>query len=61
MRSLGALDDGDSNGASACSPSDNYIMTPVLGQYSDNILNQYKFSNCSILSIKSNVLTQNNK
>jgi hypothetical protein len=56
---LGASDDTDLNKASGCSPSDNYIMTPDFTQYSENILNQYKFSNCSILSIKNNVLNQN--
>lgn len=44
--------------AANCPQSDNYIMTPTSGAYTNNLLNQFLFSNCSILQFKKGLLTQ---
>ncbi|KAI3384803.1 hypothetical protein SNEBB_006341 [Seison nebaliae] len=60
---LGAVHDGEEDGrgiSKKCSASDNYIMTPIRGQF-DNKLNQWKFSECSIAIIKKNLLNGEKK
>lgn len=59
---MGAYHDGlsQSNGGdiytSGCAASDNYIMTASLGSFPTNLVNNLKFSSCSIASIKNNIL-----
>jgi hypothetical protein len=40
-----------------CNAADNYLMTASLGTYSNNLLNNLKLSSCSVLSIKSIILS----
>jgi len=60
---LGAHHDGSTtnNGGDIysqnCNPADNYLMTPSLGSYQNNLLNNLKLSSCSVLSIKSIILS----
>ena len=57
--SLGAVHDGtviNSADASQCPASDNYIMTPNLGAFS-NPHNLYYYSNCSINQFKKTLLS----
>lgn len=54
LYSLGAYTDGSSDGTNSanCPASDNYIMTPIIGSISNNLVNLLKFSSCSILDMK---------
>ena len=60
---LGAHHDGTTptNGGDIysqnCNPADNYLMTPSLGSYQNNLLNNLKLSSCSVLSIKNIILS----
>ncbi len=54
--SLGAPHDG-SGVAVNCSTQTNYLMTPSVGYYADNIQNLFLFSNCSINAFKTKLLT----
>ena len=53
--SLGAIHDGDPS-ATSCSAANNNIMTPVIGQNPNNLVNYLYFSSCSITSIKTLLL-----
>jgi hypothetical protein len=58
--SLGSFHDGDGFGealAGNCNASENYIMTPGIGLYQTNLLNQFKFSSCSVAQFKKTLLT----
>ena len=56
---LGAVHDG-SGSAINCSASNNNIMTPAVGAYS-NGTNLFYFSQCSINSFKETLLTPDKK
>jgi hypothetical protein len=40
-----------------CNAADNYLMTASLGTYPNNLINNLKLSSCSVLSIKSIILS----
>ena len=44
--------------SSYCKASDNYLMSSSFGQITSNLKNTFKLSVCSILSIKSNLLSK---
>ena len=57
---MGASNDGDPGlYSSKCLPSDNYVMNPLIGNHSTNLLHTFEFSSCSINSIKNLTLNQN--
>lgn len=43
-----------------CPESANYIMTPGIGTYQNNLLNLLRFSSCSINAFKSLILSNSN-
>ena len=60
--SLGAGHDGGSDDMyKSCPTTQNYVMTPVAGASSDNLLNALKFSSCSVNAFKSVLLANSNR
>ena len=59
---LGSGHDGDNNAPySSCNTTANHIMTPSVGVFSSNLLNQLSFSSCSLVAFKSVLLNNSNR
>ena len=56
--SLGAYHDGTAEISSDCILDENFIMSPS-PDYTKNLLNVFKFSNCSISQFKAHLLDKN--
>jgi hypothetical protein len=57
--SLGSFHDGDAfeQLAGNCAVADNFIMTPTIGASSENLLNLFRFSSCTLAQFKSILLS----
>lgn len=57
---LNALHDGESGISAFCPASDNFLMTPGIGNFQNNLQNLLRFSSCSINAFKDYLLENGN-